>query len=42
MNMQAQIIEQLSIIEKQYSIKIRYACESGSQAWKVSTALPYR
>jgi hypothetical protein len=33
MDMWAQIIEQLSIIEEQNSITILYACESGSRAW---------
>ena len=31
--MKQRIIEQLSIIEDQYHVKILYACESGSRAW---------
>jgi len=33
MNMEEKIIKKLSIIEKEYNVKIIYACESGSRAW---------
>jgi len=31
--MKEKITKKLSIIEKEYSVKIIYACESGSRAW---------
>ena len=33
MNMKEKITKKLSIIEKEYNVKIIYACESGSRAW---------
>ena len=33
MNIKEKITKELSIIEKEYNVKIIYACESGSRAW---------